>query len=73
VFVRRPVRVVHCSGGAQDPFSEEGEASPAVHRALEELEPVDLALHLAVAPLEEHGREHGGLIAPDAGRERRRP
>jgi hypothetical protein len=49
--------------GSQHSSSEELKARPTVHHSLHELEPVDLALDLAVAPREENRREHGIAVA----------
>jgi hypothetical protein len=52
----------------EHPSSQQCEAGSPVHRAVDGLEPVDLATHLPVAPLEEDCREHCVAITPNTGR-----
>ena len=55
----------------EHPAAQQVEPGPSVHLPLDDLEPVDLALDLAVAPRLGQGGAHRVLIAPEAGGERR--
>jgi len=41
---------------------EQVEAGPAIHLALEGLQPVDLSLDLPITPGQRHGRTHGVVV-----------
>ena len=66
--------VFHClmfaSGVTEDPNAQQLEAGPAIHRALDRLQPVDLALDLPTAPRLAQGGAHRILVAADPGGER---
>ena len=55
----------------EHPAAQQVEPGPSVHLTLDDLEPVDLALDLAVAPRLGQRGAHRILIAPEAGGERR--
>jgi hypothetical protein len=50
------------SGGAQGAEPEQVELRPAVHAALQQLEPVDVPFGLSVAPMLTAGRSDGRKI-----------
>ncbi len=56
------VRSNTCSGGVEDPLSEQVQLRPSIHLAFEELEPRHLALGLSIAVGELAGRTHGGIL-----------
>ena len=55
----------------EHPAAQQVEPGSSVHLTLDDLEPVDLALDLPVAPRLGQGGTHRVLIAPEAGGERR--
>ena len=55
--------------GGEHTSSEQSEAGPAVHRALDELEAVHLSFDLPLTPAEEDRREYRVLIATESGSE----
>jgi hypothetical protein len=66
VMVARLPRLL---GGLQDALPEEGEAGPAIALALEPLQPGDLPLHGAVAPVQgEPGGDRGQVLLPPTGK-----
>ena len=62
--------LMFASGVTEDPSAQQIEAGPAIHRALDRLQPVDLALDLSAAPRFAQGGAHRVLVAADAGGER---
>jgi hypothetical protein len=56
-------------GWCQHTFAEQVEAGAAIHRTLDQLEPVDLAFHLAVAPGQRQTCSHSSQVPLESGGE----
>src|SRR4051794_29717505 len=62
-------RALRGSGGEEHAATEQVEAGAPVHLPLQQLEPGDPALGLAVAPRRRERRPDGGAVLLEAGRE----